>query len=178
MTGTVRPARPDDLDAVGRIYAGYVLDSLVTFEVEPPSPAEWSERFGKVRDLGLPFLVAELAGEVAGYAYCSPWRPRPAYRHTAENSIYVAPAAAGRGLGRSLLDELVAGAGASGIRQLIAVIADQGDPGVGESASVALHLRCGFVEVGRLRRVGLKHGRWLDTVLLQRELDGPEPDPA
>lgn len=153
---------------MGGIYADYVRSSLVTFEVDPPTPAEWRERFGKVVDHGLPFLVAELDGAVLGYAYCAPWRPRPAYRHTAEDSIYLDPRAAGRGIGRQLLTELLRCAAAAGIRQLIAVIVDAGDP-----ASEALHRRCGFESVGRLRQVGYKHGRWLDTLLMQYTVDGP-----
>ncbi|HEY7918714.1 MAG TPA: GNAT family N-acetyltransferase, partial [Streptosporangiaceae bacterium] len=113
----------------------------------------------------LPFLVAEAAGTVAGYAYASPWRPKPAYRHTVEDSVYLAPGQRGRGLGRLLLESLLAGCADAGVRQVIAVIADSGDP-----ASAALHRACGFADAGRLTQVGFKHGRWIDTVLMQREL--------
>ena len=119
------------------------------------------------RERKLPFLVAEAGGTVAGYAYASPWRPKPAYRHTVEDSVYLAPGQRGRGLGRLLLESLLTGCADAGVRQVIAVIADSGDP-----ASVALHRACGFAETGRLSQVGYKHGRWLDTVLLQRE---PQP---
>ncbi|WP_158884338.1 GNAT family N-acetyltransferase [Amycolatopsis anabasis] len=161
----VRPASPDDLDSITEIYAHYVRTSVATFELTAPDRAEWERRFASVAETGLPFLVAESAGEVAGYAYCSPWKTRPAYRQTAEDSVYVAPGSAGLGFGGRLLDELLARCAATGIREMIAVIADGGDP-----ASAELHRRRGFTEAGRLTRVGFKHGRWLDTVLWQRSL--------
>jgi phosphinothricin acetyltransferase len=110
-------------------------------------------------------VVAEAGGTIAGYAYASPWRPKPAYRHTAEDSVYLAPGQRGRGLGRLLLESLLAGCADAGVRQVIAVIADSGEP-----ASMALHRACGFTDAGRLSRVGYKHDRWIDTVLMQREL--------
>lgn len=161
MEPTIRRAGESDLEAVARIYAHYVRSSVATFEETPPTAADWRRRL----DTELPFLVAEVDGEVAGYAYCTPWRPRPAYRHTVEESVYVAPGAVGAGIGRALLDRLVRDCADAGVRQIIAVVADTGD-----AASAALHRRCGFVEAGRLSRVGYKHGRWLDTVLLQRSL--------
>ena len=115
---------------------------------------------------GLPFLVAETGGVVAGDAYASPWRPKPAYRHTAEDSVYLAPGQRGRGLGRLLLEALLAGCADADVRQVVAVIVDSGDP-----ASAALHQACGFAVAG-LSRVGYKHGRWIDTLLMQRGL-GP-----
>jgi L-amino acid N-acyltransferase YncA len=115
---------------------------------------------------GLPFLVAETGGAVTGYAYASPWRPKPAYRHTVEDSVYLAPGQRGRGLGRLLLEALLTGCADAGVRQVIAVIADSGDP-----ASVLLHRACGFTDAGRLTRVGFKHGRWVDTLLMQRALE-------
>ncbi|MYZ37858.1 MULTISPECIES: GNAT family N-acetyltransferase, partial [unclassified Streptomyces] len=117
---------------------------------------------------GLPFLVAEVAGEVAGYAYAAPWRTKPAYRHTVEDTIYLAPGRTGRGLGGALLGALLTGCAEAGIRQVIAVLVDTGD-----DASAALHRRFGFIDAGRLTGVGNKHGRRLDTVLMQRELAGP-----
>jgi L-amino acid N-acyltransferase YncA len=164
-SATIRPGWPDDLDAIAEIYRHYVAHTEVTFELRAPDRRAWSRRYWAIAAAGLPFLVAELDGAVAGYAYCTPWKPREAYRHTAEDSIYLARWATGRGVGGELLAELLTAASAAGVRELIAVIADTGDP-----ASVTLHDRHGFAEVGRLRRVGFKHGRWLDTVLMQRSL--------
>lgn len=164
-TATIRPASPADLAAISEIYAHYVAHTTVTFELRAPDGRAWSGRYWAIAEAGLPFLVAELDERVAGYAYCAPWKPREAYRQTAEESIYLAPWAVGRGLGAALLAELLTASAAAGIRELIAVIADTGDP-----SSLTLHRRHGFTEVGRLRRVGFKHGRWLDTVLLQRSL--------
>ncbi|WP_308283319.1 GNAT family N-acetyltransferase [Pseudonocardia nigra] len=161
----VRPARPEDLDAVAGIYTPFVSDSLVTFELEPPDRAEWLRRHEHVTAAGLPFLLAEVDGRAAGYAYCTPWRTRPAYHGTVEDSIYVAPWAAGRGIGGRLLDALLTACGQADVRQVLAVVVDTGDP-----ASVALHRSRGFTDAGRLRGVGVKHGRTLDTVLLQRSL--------
>nr|WP_313886911.1 N-acetyltransferase family protein [Saccharomonospora amisosensis] len=167
---TVRAATGDDIPTIADIYAYYVTNSVATFELEPPDHADWLRRYRAVTTAGLPFLVAEhpdLPPGPAGYAYCSPWKARPAYRHTAEDSVYLDPHARGRGIGGALLDRLLAGCVEAGVRQVLAVIADSGDP-----ASPALHTGRGFAEVGRLREVGFKHGRWLDTVLLQRTLTG------
>ncbi|WP_414637484.1 GNAT family N-acetyltransferase [Amycolatopsis sp.] len=162
----VKPGRREHLAAIAEIYAYYVENSQVTFELESPDEAEWARRFAAITDAGLPFLVAESSGKVAGYAYCTPWKARPAYRQTVENSIYLAPGATGQGLGGLLLDALLEACAAAEIREVIAVIADTGTNG----ASPALHRRRGFVDAGRLARVGFKHGRWLDTMLLQRTL--------
>ncbi|AXB48355.1 acetyltransferase [Amycolatopsis albispora] len=161
----MREATRADLPAIAEIYAHYVRNSVATFELTPPDAVEWERRFDAVVGAGLPFLVAESGGAVAGYAYCVQWKPRPAYRHSVENSIYLAPEAAGQGLGGALLDELLARCAEADIRQVIAVIADTGDP-----SSAELHRRRGFREVGRLSKVGFKHGRWLDTGLWQKEL--------
>ncbi|MBE1491669.1 GNAT family N-acetyltransferase [Plantactinospora soyae] len=169
---TIRPATPADLDAVGEIYAHYVMHTTITFELRVPDRHEWSARYRAITETGLPFLVAELDGRIAGYAYCARWKSRPAYRHTAEDSIYLAPWALGRGLGRALLAELLRVSPVAGVRELIAVVADTGEP-----ASLRLHERLGFAEVGRLRRVGYKHDRWLDTVLLQCSLSADGGDP-
>lgn len=150
---------------MAQIYAHYVTTSVATFEVEPPDAAEWHRRFTAVDAAGLPFLVAERDGAVAGYAYCAPWKTRPAYRATVEDSVYVAPWAVGRGCGAELLEALLERCRTAGIREVIAVVADSGDP-----ASLALHRRFGFAEAGRLARVGFKHDRFVDTVLLQRSL--------
>lgn len=160
-----RPASTEDLPAIAEIYAHYVMTSVATFEMEPPDVDEWTCRFSAIVDAGLPFLVAERGGAVAAYAYCSPWKSRPAYRATVEDSIYVAPHLLGCGCGSELMAALLEGVHAVGIREVIAVIADSGDP-----SSVALHRRFGFVEVGRLTRVGFKNGRWIDTLLMQRSL--------
>lgn len=161
---TIRPLVAGDLVAIADIYARYVETSTATFELEPPAVAEWRTRFETVNVRGLPFLVAEVAGVIAGYAYCSPWRARPAYRFTVEDSIYVHADATGRGIGRALLGELLRACEHAGVREVIAVVTE------GHAGSLALHQRHGFVIAGRLTRVGHKHGQWLDTLLLQRSL--------
>jgi L-amino acid N-acyltransferase YncA len=182
-TGTrVRPATRADLGRVAEIAAHFVRETCVTFEEDVWDLPAWERKLDDVTELGLPFLVAEAVEEaddetaaradgaarhaVAGYAYASPWRPKPAYRHTAEDTIYLDPAFAGRGIGTTLLDALLDACTTAGVRQLVSVVAD-----VPESAgSVPLHRRFGFVETGRLTAVGFKHGRWVDTILLQRSL--------
>jgi L-amino acid N-acyltransferase YncA len=159
---STRPASPVDLPAIADIYAHYVQTSVATFELDPPDADEWLRRFTSISDAGLPFLVTERAGRVAGYAYCAAWNARPAYRATVEDSIYVATWAVGQGCGTELLRDLLDACGAAGIREVIAVIADTGDP-----ASVELHRRFGFTAAGRLIRVGYKHDRYVDTVLMQ-----------
>jgi len=161
----VRPADVDDLGAVAEIFAYYVTTSVATFEETPPSVAQWRRRMDELADSRLPFLIAEAGGEVPGFAFVSPWRPKPAYRHTVEDTVYLAPGWTGKGLGRRLLRTLLAECAKGEVRQVIAVIADGGDP-----ASAALHRSCGFTEAGRLTAVGSKHGRWIDTVLLQHNL--------
>jgi phosphinothricin acetyltransferase len=161
----VRPATPSDLAAVAGILAFYVTNSVATFEEDPPGVPQWQQRLEDLTERKLPFVVAEAGGTIAGYAYASPWRPKPAYRHTVEDSVYLAPGQRGRGLGRLLLESLLAGCADAGVQQVIAVIADSGEP-----ASTALHRACGFTDAGRLSRVGCKHGRWIDTVLMQRSL--------
>jgi L-amino acid N-acyltransferase YncA len=162
---STRVATSDDLDAIAEIYAHYVATSVATFELDPPDAAEWRRRFAAIADAGLPFLAAERDGAIAGYAYCAPWKTRPAYRATVEDSVYVAPSAVGQGCGTELVRDLLDACAAAGIREVIAVIADTGDP-----ASVELHRRFGFVDAGRLTRVGYKHDRFVDTLLLQRSL--------
>jgi L-amino acid N-acyltransferase YncA len=161
----IGPAAPADLAGVAGIFAHYVTGSLVTFEETPPAVAEWRRRLDDLAGLGLPFLVARAGGEVAGYAYASPWRPKPAYRHTVEDSVYLAADQTGRGLGRALLGPLLTRCADAGVRQVVAVIAD-----ADSEASVALHRSLGFVHAGRLTAVGHKHGAWIDTVLMQRDL--------
>ncbi|MEV5555705.1 N-acetyltransferase family protein [Nonomuraea wenchangensis] len=161
----IRPAVPADLAAVTAINAHYVANTVITFEETPPTVADWQARLADLTARGFPFLVADVGGEVAGYAYAGPWRPKPAYRHTVEDSIYLAPGHSGRGLGGALLGALIDGATAAGLRRMIAVIADAGD-----DRSIALHRRHGFTEAGRLTEVGFKLGRWVDTTLMERPL--------
>jgi L-amino acid N-acyltransferase YncA len=162
----VRAAVGADLEDVAAIYAHYVTTSVTTFEEVPPTPEDWRLKLDDLAARKLPFLVAEAAdSSVGGYAYASPWRPKPAYRYTVEDTVYVSPAHTGRGLGRALLGALLAACADAGARQVIAVIADSGS-----DASIALHRRLGFAQAGRLSSVGRKQGRWLDTVLMQREL--------
>lgn len=162
----IRPAEPGDLGGVQEIYNHYVLNTVVTFDEEATTSAYWQERFDYLQRLGLPFLVAvSPAGQVLGYALVNPWRQRGGFRHTVENSIYLSPAAQGRGLGGALLEALLDACRTAGIREVVAVISDKG-----AEASIRLHERFGFAEVGRLGKVGFKFGRWLGTVLLQKSL--------
>jgi L-amino acid N-acyltransferase YncA len=163
----IRPAAAADLDRVAGIFAHYVTTSTVTFEDSPPTVADWQHRLDQLGLLGLPFLVARVGGDIAGYAYACPWRSKPAYRHTVEDSVYLAPDRTGQGLGRGLLTALLDRCADVGVRQVVAVIADGGS-----DASIALHRSAGFSHVGRLTAVGHKHGRWIDTVLMQRGLTG------
>ncbi|HEY3505222.1 MAG TPA: GNAT family N-acetyltransferase [Actinocatenispora sp.] len=164
-TAVIRAATGDDLDAVAAIFGHYVTTSVATFEQVPPPVTHWQGMHAELSSRGLPFLVAAADGAVVGYAYATPWRTKPAYRGTVEDSVYVAPGQTGRGVGRRLLRALLDESQRAGVEQVIAVIADTGDP-----ASVALHQSCGFVDAGRLRQVGRKQGRVLDTLLLQRRL--------
>jgi phosphinothricin acetyltransferase len=165
----VRPAAPADAEPVAAIFAHYVATSVATFEEVAPAAADWRRRLDDLAARNLPFLVAEAEGDraVCGFAYASPWRPKPAYRHTVEDTVYLSPGCTGRGIGSALLGSLLAGCAAAGARQVIAVIAD-----TGSDASAALHRRFGFTQAGLLSGVGRKHGRWIDTVLMQKDL-GP-----
>jgi L-amino acid N-acyltransferase YncA len=165
----IRPTTATDLDAIADIFAYYVTSTVISFETDPPGVTAWHDQLVHLAELGLPFLVADVDGAVAGYAYAGPWRTKPAYRFTVEDSVYLAPERRGTGLGRLLLHGLLGACEASGVRQVLAVIADTGEP-----ASRALHRAFGFTEVGRLTEVGHKHGRWIDTVIMQR----PVPLPA
>ena len=167
MTLHLRHATSADAPAVARIYAEAVLNGTASFETVPPSADAIAARLADLHEAGLPWLVASGPGGILGYAYAGLYRTRAAYRSTLETSIYVAPAAQGRGVGRALLGALVPACEALDARQLVAVIAHPGS-----EASVALHARFGFVHAGRLAAVGFKHGRWLDTLLMQRAL-GP-----
>jgi L-amino acid N-acyltransferase YncA len=169
---TLRPSREDDIPAITAIYAHHVLHSTATFEVEPPSTQDMAARRAEVLSRGLPWLVLEETGQVQGYAYCNWFKPRPAYRYSAENSIYLAQGAGGRGLGRQLLAELMTQAEAAGVRKLIAVIGDSGNAG-----SIAVHRGAGFQQVGTIRSCGWKFERWLDIVLMEKSLGVGDREP-
>jgi len=168
----IRPAGPGDIAAITRIYGDAVAHGTATFEIEPPGTAEMMRRQHTLLANGLPYLVAEQAGIVAGYAYAGYYHARPAYRWTVEDTIYVAPAFQRRGLGRLLMTRLIGEAEARGFRQMIAVIGDSAN-----AASIALHAAVGFRLIGTLQSVGFKHGRWLDTVLMQRPLGNADATP-
>src|SRR5258708_7585842 len=161
----VRDACDDDMPSVQAIYAHHVLHGSASFEEEPPALAEMQRRRADVLARGLPYLVAELDKRVAGYAYATPYRTRSAYRFTIENSVYVDQARHRAGVGRALLTELIARCERGDWRQMIAIIG-----GSGHAASIGLHVALGFRQVGTLQSVGLKFGRWHDTVLMQRPL--------
>jgi L-amino acid N-acyltransferase YncA len=164
MMTEIRSAVVEDAGEIAAIYAPYVLTSTATFEIEAPDAVEIVRRMSGVLSLGLPYLVAEVDGEIAGYGYAGRFRPREAYRFTAEDTVYLRPEFAGRGLGRLLLSELIARARAAGIRQMVAVIGGE------NPASVRLHRALGFADAGVLRGVGYKFGEWLDVMMMQREL--------
>lgn len=163
----IRLCRPDDIAAITAIYGHAVATGTASFELEPPGEAEMLGRHQALVAGGHPYLVAERDGTILGYAYAGAYRARPAYRGTVENSVYVRGDQHGRGIGRALLGALVEAATAAGFRQMVAVIGDSAN-----AASIGLHRAAGFEPVGTLRSVGWKHGRWLDTVLMQRAL-GP-----
>ena len=163
----IRPATPADLPDIQRIYGHHVMTGLASFEEIAPDLAEMTRRFPTRVEAGFPYLVAELDGRVVGYSYCGPYRPRPAYRYSVENSVYLAPESAGRGIGRLLLSALIERATALGKRQMVAVIGDSAN-----HASIGLHQALGFRRVGVIEGAGFKHGRWVDSVLMQRAL-GP-----
>lgn len=172
MAKSLRPAEAADLDAIQRIYAHHVLHGLASFEETPPDATELARRWRAIADVGLPYLCAidDASGTILGYAYASPYRPRSAYRFTVEDSVYVTPGAEGQGVGRALLCALIEICTSLGKRQMIAVIGDSGN-----AASIGLHRACGFGLTGTFKAVGFKHGRWVDSVLMQRAL-GPGGD--
>jgi phosphinothricin acetyltransferase len=172
----IRSATTADIPAITDIYADAVKNGTASYELEPPGPGEMKARFEAVSGGGYPYIVAEEAGRVIGYAYAAPFRPRPAYRFTLEDSIYIAPEAKGRGVGRALLTRLIEESAKLGFRQMVAVIGD----GSADSPSVILHEKLGFSHAGRLKGSGFKHGRWLDTAFMQLEMNGgatTPPDP-
>lgn len=171
---SIRPSRPEDVAHICAIYAHHVRHGFASFELDPPEVAEMARRRQDVLDAGLPYLVAELDGAVAGFACAGPYRLRPAYRHTVESTVYVADWAVRRGVGRMLLEALISACEAVGKRQMVAVIGDSGN-----DASIGLHASVGFSHAGTLKDVGYKHGRWLDAVLMQLGLGaGAETPPA
>jgi L-amino acid N-acyltransferase YncA len=161
----IRPATEADLPAITGIYEHAVLHGTATFELIAPDLTEMSRRFRSLMEGGFPYFVAALDGRVGGYAYAAPYRPRPAYRFTVENSIYLDPAIHRRGVGFVLLRRLIEECEKRGYRQMIAVIGDSANAG-----SVGVHMRCGFQMIGTHPDVGLKFGRWLDTVMMQLAL--------
>ena len=166
---SIRPVRPADIAAITCIYAHAVQHGTASFELDPPDTNEMARRLEALVAGGFPYLVAEAESEmesaILGYAYAGPYRARPAYRFTVEDSVYIAPDAQRQGLGRLLLDRLIVESEACGCRQMIAVIGDSA-----QHASIALHATLGFRMIGRFEAVGWKFGRWLDTVLMQRPL--------
>ncbi|PLX36581.1 MAG: GNAT family N-acetyltransferase [Hyphomicrobiales bacterium] len=172
-TPTLRAATKADIPAITAIYGAEVRNARASFELDPPSEAEMRSRWKSLVDGGYPYIVAEIDGEVAGFGYCGPYRLRPAYYWTVEDSVYVDPRFRGRSLGLTLLSEVMKLAEEAGFRQAVAVIGDSAN-----HASVRLHARLGFRPVGTLQNVGYKHERWLDTVLMQKTLgEGAETAP-
>ena len=163
----VRNATEQDRDALAAIYGDAVLHGFGTFEETPPSPDEMAARMRNILGRGLPYLVAEEAGRILGFAYAGPFRPRPGYRFAAEDSVYVAPDATGRGVGRAVLGRVVEACEALGLRQLVAVIGDSGNAG-----SIGLHRSLGFEDAGVGKSLGFKHGRWVDIVWMRKPLNG------
>jgi phosphinothricin acetyltransferase len=168
----IRAPRCADIAAITRIYAEAVEHGTATFEIEPPAEAEMARRQQALLTDGYPYLVAEVDGLIAGYACAGSYRARPAYHWCVEDSIYLAPQFRRRGLGAALLTRLVEDAAARGFRQMIAVVGDSA-----QIPSIAVHARVGFAHIGTLRSVGFKHGRWLDTVLMQRPLGSGNQTP-
>lgn len=168
----IRDARDSDLPAITAIYAHWVTHGRASFELDPPDLAEMTRRRATVLAGGYPYLVAEHEGEVLGYAYASLYRARPAYRFTVENSVYVRPGGNRQGAGRALLEALIARCADSGFRLMIAVIGDSGN-----APSIGLHAACGFQPAGLLPGTGWKHGQWVDTVLMTRELGAGRATP-
>ncbi len=173
-TVTVRAATPADIPTITAIYRPAVLDGTASFEIDAPDAAEMRRRYDTIVTAGYPYIVAELDDRIAGYAYANAYRPRPAYRYSVEDSIYIAPWAQRHGVGRALLTALIEATTAMGCRQMIAVIGDSDQPG-----SIGLHTAFGFTHCGVIRAVGFKHGRWLDSVIMQRALgDGSDSKPV
>jgi L-amino acid N-acyltransferase YncA len=172
----IRPSLTQDIAAITAIYTHHVLTGTGTFEIEPPSASDMESRRADVLAKGLPYLVAVDGDVILGFAYCNWFKPRPAYRFSAEDSIYLAPGHLGKGIGRALLAELAAQAERVGVRKLIAVIGDSANSG-----SIALHRSLGFSDAGILKSCGWKFDQWLDVVLMEKALgagDSQPPDKA
>jgi L-amino acid N-acyltransferase YncA len=162
----LRLASSEDIKQITEIYNYYVVNSVVTFDIEKSTEATWQEKLEYLNGLGLPFIVAQSAsGNVLGFAYVAPWRAKAAYRRTVENTIYLRPAAIGKRLGTRLLADLIERSKAAGVKEIVAVISDKG-----ADTSIALHEAFGFKKQGHLAKVGFKFNRWLGTVLLQKSL--------
>ena len=161
----VRPSTEADVTRCAEIYAHHVLHGTASFEIDPPDLAEMKKRRAAVLDIGLPHVVAERDGRVLGYAYAGNWRPRPAYKFSVEDSIYIDKDAVGQGVGKALLPVLIDQCTRLGRKQMVAVIGDSA-----QTPSIRLHESCGFEMVGTLKNIGFKFGRWLDSVLMQRAL--------
>jgi len=176
MTLAIRPAEASDIPAIAAIYAHAVLHGTASWELDPPGETEMARRRETILAGGYPYLVAERDGAILGYAYAGAYRPRPAYRATVENSIYIAPGAQGGGIGSALLAALEAECAKRGFRQMIAVIGDGTGASVG---SRRLHEKAGFRLIGVAEKVGYKHGRWLDQMLMQKRLgEGDDSPPS
>lgn len=170
----IRDAAPADLTIIRTIYSHHILHGLASFEEVPPEAAEIERRYRDIVARGLPYVVVESDGRVAGFAYAGPYRTRPAYRYTVEDSVYIAPDDVGHGLGQVALGAIIRRAGDLGFRQMIAIIGDSGN-----RPSIRLHEKVGFRHAGTLQAVGFKFGRWVDSVLMQLSLgpgDGRLPD--
>lgn len=163
----IRDALESDAEALAAIYGHHVLHGFGSFEEVPPTPADMAGRRKAIVDRGLPYLVAETEGKVLGFAYAGPFRPRAAYRYTVEDSVYVAPDATGRGVGKAVLEAVLTSCTALGLRQVMAVIGDSGN-----AASIGLHRSLGFQQAGVAKGLGYKHGRWVDIVWMQKPLNG------
>ena len=168
----IRPSREEDIAAITAIYRHHVLQGTGTFEIEPPTEADMAARRADVLAKGLPYLVVEDGGQVLGFAYCNWFKPRPAYRFSAEDSIYMAPAAHQKGLGKALLTELCARAERAGVRKFLAVIGDSANAG-----SIGVHRSVGFSHVGVLQSCGWKFDRWLDVVMMEKALGAGDSTP-
>ncbi len=168
FAGIIRGCEPDDVPSITQIYAHYVLHGLSTFETEPPDVREMQRRRAEILTHGFPYLVAEIDREIIGYSYAGLYRTRYAYRYTVENSVYIHPERLRQGIGQALLGSLIRECELKGFHQMVAVIGDSSN-----LASIGLHERLGFRMVGTLYSVGFKFGRWVDSVLMQRELGVP-----